>query len=112
MPSGPQIGGVDVLGLLYLALIFGVIFLPMVLGRRGSSGDSDSDSDGGGGGGKGPWRPRPPSSPPRGGIPLDDAEPGRVRLRGHERLADLVPARARRPAPEPHRRRVRTPGGS
>ena len=88
MPSGPQIGGVDVLGLLYLALVLGVIFLPMVLGRRGSSGDSDSDSDGGGG--NGPRPPRTPPSKPRGGIPLEDAEPGRVRLRGHDRLADLV----------------------
>ena len=76
MPSEPQIGGVDVLGLLYLALVIGVIFLPMVLGRRGPSGDSDSDSDGGGG--NGPRPPRPPSSTPRGGIPLDDAEPARA----------------------------------
>jgi hypothetical protein len=108
MPSAPQIGGVNVLGLVYLVIVLAVMFLPMVLGRRGpSSGGSDSDSDGGGG--KGPWRPSGPPNTPGGGIPLEDAEPARARLRGHERLADLLPARMRRRSREPDRRRVRTP---
>ena len=109
MPSEPQIGGVDLLGLVYLALVVAAIFVPMLLGRNGPPGDSDSDSDGGGGGNE-PWHPRPPSDTPGGGLPLEDAEPARARLRGHERLADLLPAQGRRWAREPHRRRVRTPG--
>jgi hypothetical protein len=108
MPSEPQIGGVDVLGLLYLVLVLAVIFLPMVLGRPGPPpGQSDSDSDDGGGN-----RPSPPPSPantPGGGIPLEDSGPARARLRGHERLIDLLPARSRRRSPEPHRAPVRTP---
>ncbi|HUA49317.1 MAG TPA: hypothetical protein VMA77_29040 [Solirubrobacteraceae bacterium] len=108
MPSAPQAGGVNVLGIAYLAIVLALVFVPMVLGRRGESpGQSDSDSDGGGG--SGPSRPPPPPNAPSGGIPLDHAAPARVRLRGHDRLADLLPARARRRSREPDRRPVRTP---
>jgi len=108
MPSESH-GGVDVLGLVYLALVLAVIFLPMVLGRPGPPpGQSESDSDDGGG--NDPWRPPPPSNSPGGGIPLEDSEPARVRLRGHDRLADLLPAWGRRRSREPHPRPVRTPG--
>jgi hypothetical protein len=108
MPSAPQIGGVNVLGAVYLVIILALVFGPMLLGRRGQSpGQSDSDSDGGGG--HGPSRPPPPPNTPGGGIPLDDAAPARVRLRGHDRLADLLPARARRRPREPDRTPVRTP---
>ncbi len=112
MPSAPQIGGVNILGLVYLGLVLAVMFLPMVLGRRGPSpGQSDSDSDDGGG--KRPWPPPSPSNPPSGGIPLDDSKPARARLRGHERLGDLLPARNRRRSREPRRRPpLRTPGKS
>jgi hypothetical protein len=110
MPSEPQIGGVDVLGVVYLVLVLAVVFLPIVLGRSGPPpGPSDSDSDDGGGNGPGP--PHPPSNTPGGGLPLEDSEPARTRLRGHERLADLLPARARRPSREPHRRPARTTDG-
>jgi len=108
MSSEPQIAGVDLLGLVYLALVIAAIFLPMLLGGDDPPGDSDSDSDNGGG--NEPWRPPPPSNTPGGGIPLDDAAPARARLRGHDRLVDLLPAQGRRWAREPHRRRVRTPG--
>jgi hypothetical protein len=108
MPSEPQIGGVDVLGLVYLVLVLAVIFLPMVLGRPGPPpGQSDSDSDDGGG--NGPPPPPSPANTPGGGIPLEDSGPARARLRGHERLIDLLPARSRRRSPEPHRGPVRTP---
>jgi hypothetical protein len=107
MPGKSQIGGVDLFGLAYLVGVLFVAFLPMLLGRGGSPpGQSDSDSDDGWGRG-----PEPPSGPPirpRGGIPLEDAEPSRIRLRGHDRLTDLLPARDRRPARETERRRVRT----
>ncbi|MEA2196664.1 MAG: hypothetical protein QOJ25_715 [Solirubrobacteraceae bacterium] len=52
---------------------------------------------------------RGPAAPPRlpgGGLPLPDAEPARVRLRDHRRLADLTPPRDRRPAREPVREPV------
>jgi hypothetical protein len=108
MPSEPQSGGVDVFGLVYLALVLAVIFLPMVLGRPGPPpGQSDSDSDGGGGNGPGP--PPPPSNTPGGGIPLEDAEPARARLRGHDRLVDLLPGPSGRRSREPHRTPIRTP---
>lgn len=65
------------------------------------------DSDGGGG-----LRPRLPRSPtrPRDGLPLPDALPSRVRLREPGRLADLLPARPRRPAREPQRTPVHRRG--
>jgi cell division septation protein DedD len=60
MPSDPQVGGVDVLGLGYLVLVLAVIFLPMVLGRGDPPpGRSNSDSDDDDGGGSGP--PPPPT---------------------------------------------------
>jgi hypothetical protein len=111
MPSQPHSGGVDVLGLVYLALVLAVVFLPMVLARPAPPpSQSDSDSDGGGGSGPGP--PPPPSNTPGGGVPLGDSEPARARLRGHERLVDLLPAPPRRRSPEPNRAPVRTPGES
>ncbi len=70
--------------------------------------DSGSDD----GWGHGP--PRPPRRPdrPRGGIPLPDAQPARVRLRDdHGRLGDRLPAPQRRPAREPARQPVRTTHG-
>lgn len=108
MPGKAQTAGVDIAGLLYLVAVLVVVFLPLILGRGGSPpGHSDSDSDDGWG--RGPRQPPHPPSPPKGGIPLDDAEPARVRLRDGGRLADRLPARSRRPAREPHRRPVRIP---
>jgi hypothetical protein len=57
---------------------------------------------------RGPGETPKPPGPPRGGIPLPDAEQARVRLRDHGRLADYRPRRERRPTPEPQRRPVRT----
>lgn len=70
------------------------------------------DDDGGGNdriGAGGPLSPRDPSP---GGLPLPDAVPARVRLRGPGRLSELTPLRERRPAhvpaPTPQRERERT----
>jgi hypothetical protein len=107
VPGKSQVAGIDIPELLYVAFVLAVAFAPVLFSRRGPpSDDSDSDSDDGGWG-KGP-PPRTPPDDPRGGIPLDDAEPPRVRLRGHERLADLARKRVRRPSREPDRRPVRT----
>jgi hypothetical protein len=68
-----------------------------------------SDADGDDGWGRGPKPPPAPPKPPRGGIPLQDAGPARVRLREHGRLSERIPRRQRRQAPEPVRRPIRTP---
>ena len=67
---------------------------------------SDSDSDEGWG--RGPRKPPSKPEPPRGGIPLPDAQPASVRLRDHRRLADREPRRERRPVREPSRAPART----
>jgi hypothetical protein len=107
MPGNAQHGGVDLAGLLYLAIVLAVLFLPVLLGR-GSAPPRRPDSESDGGWGKDP--PQPPGfspSAPSDGIPLADAEPARVRLRSHGRLRDRIPARDRRPAREPDREPAR-----
>lgn len=59
--------------------------------------------------GRGPKLPPSPPEPPRGGIPLPDAVPASVRLRGPGRIREQRPPRERRPAREPARRPDRTP---
>jgi hypothetical protein len=76
---------------------------PVVLFMRGSSQSEPPNSDGNDDGGGGPGPPRGPRDKPRGGIPLADAVPSRIRLRGQGRLVDRLPARGRRPAREPDR---------
>ncbi len=71
--------------------------------------DRRSDSDGDEGWGRGPKRPPTPPEPPRGGIPLPDAQQAGIRLREHGRMSDRLPRRDRRPSREPARRPVRTP---
>ncbi|MGA2009195.1 MAG: hypothetical protein ABSH51_01490 [Solirubrobacteraceae bacterium] len=106
-----------------LALLLGLEFLPYLLmpalmlapallggGDGPGSEGPDGDDGGGGGGGRGPGNPpgpRPVS--PRGGLPLPDAEPGRVRLRSHDRRLGARPSHRRRGAPEPLRGPIRTP---
>ena len=100
-------GGVNLLGLLYLALVLAVMFGPMLLSRGPASrGPSDPDSDGGSG--DGPPQPQPPGGGPANRTPLDDAEPARFRLRDHVRPADRQPAprpqaiSGAEPDPHPH----------
>jgi hypothetical protein len=68
-----------------------------------------SDGEGEDGWGHGPKRPPTPPEPPRGGIPLPDAVPARVRLREPGRLSERLPHRERRPDPQPSRRPGRVP---
>jgi hypothetical protein len=98
-----MIAGMHLLGLICAA----VLILPAL--REGPElppNHSDPGSDGGWG--RGPNRPPTPPEPPRGGIPLPDAEPARVRLRDHRRLSEQLPGRERRPVREPERTPVRT----
>ncbi len=108
MPDKTDVGGTDVLGLIYLALVLGVVFLPILLGRRGESPGQD-DSDSGGGWGKPPRQPEDPHRPPPCGIPLDDADLSRVRLRGHDKPMPLRSDPDRRPT-HPPPKRVRPSG--
>jgi hypothetical protein len=90
-------------GLLGVVMVLLVIVPPLVLyvrATRPGPPNSDGNDDDGGGGSQ---PPPGPSDKPRGGIPLDDAVPSRIRLRGPDRLADHRSARVRRPAREPDR---------
>jgi hypothetical protein len=96
-----MIAGMHLLGLVCAA----ALLLPALRGGPDLPPRTDRGSDDGGG--HGPPKPPPtPSDVPRGGLPLPDAVPARVRLRDHRRLADLLPRRERRPAREPERQPV------
>jgi hypothetical protein len=98
-----MIAGMHLLGLVCAA----VLIIPALRdGPEFPNRPSDPGSDGGWG--RGPNPPPTPPEPPRGGIPLLDAEPPRVRLRDHRKLTERLPRRERRPAREPERTPVRT----
>jgi hypothetical protein len=109
MSKGSQFVGSDPVALVYVLCVFAAaLFVPALLYRFVfPPGPSDSDSDDGGG--KGPERPPIPPNPPRGGVPLDDAEPAGVRLRDHGRLAYRRNAGERRRVRERDPYPVRTP---
>src|SRR6476661_8062441 len=96
-----------IFGTLHLvALALGAtLFLMFVRSDRKQDGEPPEEDEGGGGGSD--RISDTPKTSPSGGIPLPDAEPAPVRLRGHERLADLLPKPLRRPAREPQRSPVR-----
>jgi hypothetical protein len=95
-------------GLHLVALSLGVLLFVMFLRSDTFEGQTPPEEDDGGGGGGSDRILDKPKISPSGGIPLPDAEPAPVRLRGHERLADLLPRRERRVhQPVPARRRVR-----
>jgi hypothetical protein len=98
MPKGPQLAAPDPLVLVYVVCVFAAALLIPALLYRYVFPPRPSDSDSDDGWGNGP--PEPPS-PPRGGIPLADAQPAQLRLREHGRLTDRLPAGERRPAREP-----------
>src|SRR5947199_7349270 len=85
--------------LLIMAVLLGPACLPrsVLYPDHGSPPDCRDADDGGGG-----TPPRPPMPPTatRGGIPLQDADPARIRVRGHLRR-DLVPTRKRRTTRDP-----------
>jgi hypothetical protein len=98
-----MIAGMHLLGLVCAA----VLILPAL---RESPDLPPPRSDGGSddGWGRGPEGPPKAPTPPKGGIPLPDAVPARVRLRDHRKLGERLPRRDRRPAREPERAPVRT----
>jgi hypothetical protein len=101
---------VVIFGALHLvALALGVVLFVLFLRSEAGPGQGPPEDDEGGGGGNDRISDRPPRSSPSGGVPLPDAEPAPVRLRGHETLRDAHRHHERRrvaePA-EPARRRV------
>jgi hypothetical protein len=102
-------GGTQLSGLVSLLIVLCVVVVGLIVYRHGGSRPGPSDPNPGDGWRKGPPPPHPPRPDhPRGGIPLEDAGPARVRLRGEARLADRLPARERRPARKPEREPVRS----
>jgi hypothetical protein len=100
---------VVIFGALHLiALLLGVAMFMMFLRSDRPDGRKDGGEDEGGGGGSDRISDRPKTSP-SGGIPLPDAEPAPVRLRGPERLGDLLPRPERRRVAEPAPARRRVP---
>ncbi len=97
-----MIAGVHLLAMACVALL---MIPAMRDGEWAATSRPDTDSDEGWG--RGPKRPPSKPEPPRGGIPLPHAQPARVRLRDHRRLAEGMPRRERRPAREPERAPVR-----
>jgi hypothetical protein len=102
MPNAAHTGGFDWYGVLYLAVVLAVIFMPVLLVRRADPPPADGGSDDDRGGG--PRRPPDPPRPPLSGPPLPDADQSRSRLRDHGRLADFASSRVRRSLHRPGRR--------
>jgi hypothetical protein len=99
-----------IFGALHLvALALGVLLFVMFLRSDTTDGGDGPEEDEGGGGGGSDRISGAPKTSPSGGIPLPDAEPAPVRLRGHERLADLLPRPERRRVNEPARDPRRVP---
>ena len=83
-----------------VALALGVLLFVMFLRSDASENREPPEEDEGGGGGSDRISNTPKTSP-SGGIPRPDAEAAPVRLRGHERLAELLPRPDRRRVAEP-----------
>jgi hypothetical protein len=107
---GPDDGLIVIFASLHLvALVLGGLLFAMFLRSDANPGSSEADDEDEGGGGGNDRLGGNPKTSPSGGIPLPDADPAPIRLRGPGRLADLRPHRERRGAPahpQPGRRRV------
>jgi hypothetical protein len=103
----PDDGLIVIFASLHLvALLLGGLLFAMFLRSDGKPGSREPDDEDDGGGGGNDRISNHPKTSPGGGIPLPDAEPAPIRLRGPGRLRDLRPGRERRaPAhPQPSRR--------
>ncbi len=89
------LAGLHILGFVFAALLF----IGLMRADNVSPWSPDEDDDDGGGNDR-PPRPQP-SDPRGGGLPLPDAVQATMRLRSHDRLADVHPRPARRVPPEP-----------
>ena len=101
-----------IFGALHLvALALGVVLFMMFLRSDTTSSWKPPDEDDGGGGGGNDRLPSTPKPRPTGGVPLPDADPAGLRLRGPGRLRDAYARPLRRPAHPaiPSRRPARQP---
>jgi hypothetical protein len=98
------IAGVHLLGLVCVVLL-----MYPALKENPAGPDFPNHGEGDDGWGRGTDEPPLKPTPPRGGIPLPDALPARVRLREHGRLGERLQRPSRRPAREPDRRPAPTP---
>jgi len=90
-------------GLHLVAMVFAGILIAFCLRSEETPPFSPGQDGDDGGGGSDRRVPRDPPRPRGGGLPLPDAAPARVRLRGAATLATLLAGRDRRPAREPAR---------
>jgi hypothetical protein len=98
-----------IFGALHLvAVALGILMFVLLVRSDTADGRQEPEDDEGGGGGSDRIQ-RGPKTSPSGGIPLPDAVPARVRLRGPGRLADLLPRPERRRVAEPDRAPRRVP---
>jgi hypothetical protein len=89
------LAGLHLLGFLFAAVL---LFVLMRADTASAWSPPEEEDDDGGN----DRRPRPePRGPFGGGLPLPDAVPARVRLRGPDRLSDLQPRPSRRSPREP-----------
>jgi hypothetical protein len=100
-------GGLHVISLVLGGVLF-VMFLRSDSTKAWEPPDADDSDDEGGGGGNDRVQ-HGPKPRPTGGVPLPDAEPAPVRLRGHQRMKDLWPRPERRRVVEPAPARPRVP---
>jgi hypothetical protein len=106
---GPDNGLIVIFASLHVvALLLGGLLFAIFVRTDAKPGNSEADDEDEGGGGGNDRLGGSPKTSPSGGIPLPDAEPAPIRLRGPGRLADLRPRRQRRgapvhPRPAPHR---------
>jgi hypothetical protein len=84
-----------------------ILFLMFLRSDTASTWQPPEDEEGGGGGGNDRLPSRPKPRPP-GGVPLPDADPARMRMRGPGKLRDAYPWPARRPAHRPLPQRTPT----
>ena len=88
----------------FVALALGVMLFVMFLRADESDPWEPPEDDEPGGGGNDRSSTGPPKTSPSGGLPLPDAVPARIRLRGHGSLRDAHRRPGRqRPAHEPDR---------
>ncbi|MFN8130023.1 MAG: hypothetical protein U0R70_00580 [Solirubrobacteraceae bacterium] len=111
MPSDAKL--LALVGVLHLVMLVlaGIMLFLFIRSDTNGTVPPRPDEGEGGGGGNDRLPPRAPAGPRDGGLPLPDAEPAAVRLRGPGRLRDTRTRPSRRPAhpPAPRRTPARTP---
>ena len=106
----PDDGLIVIFASLHLvALVLGGLLFAMFLRSDNESGSREPDDEDDPGGGGNDRLGGSPKTSPSGGIPLPDAQPAPIRLRGPGRLADLLPRPERRRVAEPDRTPRRVP---